>query len=298
MFAALISRNLKCINCYATTKFRSFSDVGPVKMSYTVYGENNTRNLPLFIMHGLLGSQRNWRALAKALEARTDKMIYTVDARNHGDSPHTSDLISAHMVMDAVELMKDRGIKKVCVMGHSMGGRTMMHFALKHPELVDRAIIIDMSPITLPQDFHLLEEICKAMESINIPAKYSLSEGRKLAEDQVKDSVGALVTVQYLIMNLKKRENGEFYWMPNLKVICKDFGLFKKFKDDIKYLPPYKGPVMFICGTQSNFIELSTWPDIQRMFPNAEIHWLDAGHLVHFDQPENFLDLVVEFLKR
>ncbi|XP_020717423.1 protein ABHD11 isoform X2 [Ceratitis capitata] len=227
-----------------------------------------------------------------------DRLIYTVDARNHGDSPHTSEHSSAHMVMDAVELMKDRGIKKACVMGHSMGGRAMMHFALKHPELVDRAIIIDISPIAVPRDFHQMEEIFKAMESVNIPANYSLGQGRKLAEDQIKDAVGVQATVEFILLNLKKRENGEFYWIPNLKALRENLRLFNNFKDYVKYLPPYKGPVMFICGNQSNFVDPSSWPDIQRMFPNAELHWLDAGHLVHFDQPEKFVNLVVEFLKR
>ncbi|XP_036319901.1 protein ABHD11 isoform X2 [Rhagoletis pomonella] len=225
-------------------------------------------------------------------------MIFTVDARNHGDSPHTPEHSSAHMAVDSIELMRKQGMAKACVMGHSMGGRTMMHLALKHPELIDRAIIVDISPIALPRDFHTMENIFKAMANVDIPAKHSLGQGRKIAQEQIKEAVGDQSTVEFILMNLKKRDNGEFYWIPNIDSLYKNLRLFNDFFEHIKDLPPFKGPVMFICGNKSNFVDPKSWPQIQQMFPEAELHWLDAGHLVHFEQPEKFINLVVHFLKR
>lgn len=277
---------------------RSFSNISTIQMAYTLFGKNNSQLLPLIIMHGLFGSQRNWKSVAQKLEKKVDKMIYTVDARNHGDSPHTSEHSSANMAADVTEFMKSRGITKTCAMGHSMGGRTMMHLALKNPELVDRAIIIDISPIAVPGDFHHMDEIFKAMDKVQIPTKYSMGEGRKIAENQIKKAVGVQATVEFILMNLRKRDNGEFYWIPNISTLHKNLRLFNDFKEHVKDLPPFKGPVMFICGNQSNFVDPKSWPDIQQMFPNSELHWLDAGHLVHFEQPDKFVNLVVEFLKR
>ncbi|XP_049310676.1 protein ABHD11 isoform X1 [Bactrocera dorsalis] len=290
----------RCIEkaLFASPMIRSFSNITPIQMAYTLYGENNSSHLPLIIMHGLFGSQRNWKTVARTLESKVDKMIFTVDARNHGDSPHTSEHSSAHMAADISELMKSKGITKACAMGHSMGGRTMMHLALKHPELVDRAIIIDISPIAVPRDFHQMDEIFKAMENVDIPAKYSLGQGRKIAEDQIKKAVGVQATVEFILMNLRKRNTGEFYWVPNIGTLHKNLRLFNDFQEHVKDLPPFRGPVMFICGNQSNFVDPNTWPDIQKMFPNSELHWLDAGHLVHFDQPEMFVNLVMDFLRR
>ncbi|XP_036215630.1 sn-1-specific diacylglycerol lipase ABHD11 isoform X2 [Bactrocera oleae] len=238
---------------FAPPMLRSFSTITPIQMAYTLYGENNSTHLPLIIMHGLFGSQRNWKSVARILEKNVDKMIFTVDARNHGDSPHTSEHSSAHMAVDISELMKRRGITKTCAMGHSMGGRTMMHLALKHPELVDRAIIIDISPIAVPRDFYQMNDIFKAMENVDIPAKYSLGQGRKIAENQIKHAVGVQATVEFILMNLRKRDTGEFYWVPNIGSLHKNLRLFNDFKEHVKDLPPFAGPVMFICGNQSNF---------------------------------------------
>ncbi|XP_067638150.1 sn-1-specific diacylglycerol lipase ABHD11 isoform X1 [Eurosta solidaginis] len=277
---------------------RVLSNIGPVKMAYTIYGENNNKTLPLIIMHGLFGSQRNWRTVARVLEKKVYKMIFTVDARNHGDSPHTTDHDSVHMAKDVIELMKNKGIAKSCVMGHSMGGRAMMHLALKHPELVDRAVIVDISPIAVPRDFSHMDEIFTAMKNVHIPADTSLAQGRKIAENQIKDAVRSQATVEFILMNLQKQKSGEFYWVANIGVLQKNLRLFDKFKDNVQHLPPFNGPVMFICGNQSNFVDPDSWPAIQQLFPNAELHWLDAGHLVHFEEPDKFINLVTQFLKR
>ncbi|XP_054728605.1 protein ABHD11 isoform X1 [Anastrepha obliqua] len=293
-----LAKRGKAVCFYTPLNVCLFSNISGVEMSYTIYGENNRKASPLIIMHGLLGSQRNWKSVARALENKVDRMIFTVDARNHGDSPHTPEHSSAHMAVDIIKLMKNKGIAKTCLMGHSMGGRAMMHLTLKHPDLVERVIVIDISPISVPRDFDQMERIFQAMESIDIPVKHSLSQGRKIAENQIKDAVRNQATVDFILMNLKKRDNGEFHWIPNVNTLHKNLRLFDDFLSHVKNVPPFEGEVMFICGNQSNFVDPKSWPQIKQIFPNAELHWLDAGHLVHFDQPEKFKNLVVQFLNR
>ncbi|XP_075152139.1 sn-1-specific diacylglycerol lipase ABHD11 [Haematobia irritans] len=284
----------------ATAYVRGYSDVRPVKMAYNVFEGPSTdiSRPPLIIMHGLFGLKQNWRAVGKALQAKTSRRIITVDARNHGDSPHTDEHSYIDMAADVVHLMQQMNIGKASVMGHSMGGRTMMYMALKYPELVESGVIVDISPLTLPRDFQAMEDIFVAMKTLRVPPELSMAEGRKYAEVEMKKAIPSNETVDFILLNLRKNPDGTFKWAANVQSLYTNLRLFSEFTNYIGGLPPYKGPMMFICGNKSNFVDPDSWPQIQEIFPNSNIHWLDAGHLVHFEQPAKFIDLLVNFLKQ
>lgn len=280
---------------------RSYShSVRPINMAYNVFEGSNTdaARPPLIIMHGLFGSKQNWRAVGRALEAKTNRKIITVDARNHGDSPHTDEHSSMDMAADIVHLMQQMDIQKASVMGHSMGGRTMMYMALKYPELVESGIIVDISPLAVPRDFFAMEQIFGAMRNLRVPPELSMADGRKYAEVEMKKAVPSNETVDFILLNLRKNPDGTFKWAANVDSLYKNLRLFSEFMKHIDGLEPYKGQMMFICGNKSNFVDPDSWPQIQNIFPNSNIHWLDAGHLVHFEQPAKFVELLVNFLKK
>lgn len=60
-------------------------------------------------------------------------------------------------------------------------------------------------------------------------------------------------------------------------------------------LRPYMGEVLLIAGSQSEFVTTTSIAVMQRYFPNTVVQILDAGHCVYEDQPEQFVELVVEF---
>ncbi|XP_055911751.1 protein ABHD11 [Eupeodes corollae] len=273
------------------------SDITPIKMAVNVFESKTTdpNASPLLIMHGLFGSKQNWRGISKALESKTNRKIYNVDARNHGDSPHVPEHNSACMAADIALLMQEQNLKKLSVMGHSMGGRTMMYFALKYPELVEKAIIVDISPISIPNNFNVMEDIFLAMKTMKVSPELPMAEGRVIVENHMKEVVRDKETVDFIMLNLKKLKSGEFVWGPNVDALHANFPQFRAQRLD---MPPFNGPVLFIAGKQSNFLDPDDWPKIKELFPNAELEWVDdAGHLVHFDQPAKFLDLVSNFLK-
>lgn len=107
-----------------------------VKLSYNSYETTNTKSesYPLVVMHGLFGSKQNWKSLCKAIQQKANpyRKVIAVDARNHGESPHTEHHSYEHMAEDIYELLKELNIPKATIMGHSMGGRAMMYFALKY----------------------------------------------------------------------------------------------------------------------------------------------------------------------
>lgn len=119
-----------------TTKSKEKEKIQPVDLAYASYESTDIGygSTPLVIMHGLLGSKNNWNSLSKAFHKKTipQRKIIAVDARNHGDSPHTSQHTYEHLVEDIKKLLQRLKISRTSFLGHSMGGRAMMLFALKY----------------------------------------------------------------------------------------------------------------------------------------------------------------------
>uniref|UniRef100_A0A1B0FI27 sn-1-specific diacylglycerol lipase ABHD11 n=1 Tax=Glossina morsitans morsitans TaxID=37546 RepID=A0A1B0FI27_GLOMM len=276
------------------------SNIQAIDMSYDVFESKNPDNnlSPLIIMHGLFGSKQNWRGVGRALASKMNRKVITVDARNHGNSPHTDDHDSKCMAADIIQLMHRLNFRKVSVLGHSMGGRTMMYFALKYPEMVDKGIIADISPISIPGDISNMGKILLAMKNINIPQDVPMAAGRQLVNADLIKVVPSKETVDFVLLNLRKADDGKYYWIHNVDALYNNMSAFTKYGEIIKGLPPFKGPVMFICGKNSPYVNPNHWPQIQNIFPNSEIHWLDAGHLVHFQQAAKFIELTVGFLNK
>ena len=101
---------------------------------------------PVVILHGLLGSGRNWTSFARQLSAR--HRVLSLDLRNHGRSPWFPEMTYQDMARDVIELLEAQGLGPVRLMGHSMGGKAAMVVALTRPELVERLIVVDIAPVT------------------------------------------------------------------------------------------------------------------------------------------------------
>lgn len=110
-----------------------------VHMSFASYettgiNENTEVPPPLIVMHGLFGSKANWNSLCKAFHQKTEprRKILAVDARNHGDSPHCTKHTYPHLAQDIRTFYAQHRLNKAALLGHSMGGRAVMYFALKY----------------------------------------------------------------------------------------------------------------------------------------------------------------------
>ncbi|KAH8287293.1 hypothetical protein KR054_005379 [Drosophila jambulina] len=289
----------------------------PVEMSFELYqGEGQPTQPPLITMHGLFGSKQNWRGISRALVRKIPRkvsvslqfslflsltvsfQIYAVDARNHGESPHSSVHTSGSISEDVRLFLEQHQAPKAACLGHSMGGRAMMFFARKYPELVERLIIVDISPVSVPRGTEEMKHIFDAMLDLNLSPSLTLSEGRKIARESLLEATED-GTVDFIMLNLRKDpQTGAFSWACNAPVLRDFLTRFDNYRTNLDELPPYTGPTTFICGSHSSYMRLREhWPEILEMFPAADIHWLDAGHLVHFEQPQEFISIVTDFLK-
>lgn len=101
-----------------------------VALAYKVHGDTTFYQTPIIVLHGLLGSKKNWDSMSKRLNDSTGMSVIAVDARNHGESPHESTHSYNDLANDVRELMAKLSIEEALILGHSMGGRTAMVLAL------------------------------------------------------------------------------------------------------------------------------------------------------------------------
>jgi esterase len=237
---------------------------------------------PLVILHGLFGSLDNWFSIAKELtESFT---LYLVDQRNHGDSPHSDVWNYAVMVEDLKELLDAEGLDKIYLMGHSMGGKTAMNFALKYPEHVDKLIVADIAPRYYPPHH---QSILEGLNSLDLKAIQS----RKEADEQLAKYIPELGVRQFLLKSLSRDSDG-FAWKINLPVITKDI---ENVGEALPEGANFDGPTLFLAGANSNYIQQKDMADMEAYFPNYELEFVaDAGHWLHAEQPHA---VVVEMRK-
>ncbi|XP_012888645.1 PREDICTED: alpha/beta hydrolase domain-containing protein 11 isoform X4 [Dipodomys ordii] len=168
---------------------RGDAEPRPLPLSYKLLDGEATLPAVVFL-HGLFGSKTNFSSIAKAVAGQTGRRVLTVDARNHGDSPHSPDVSYEAMSQDLQDLLPQLGLVPSILIGHSMGGKTAMLMALQRPDLVERLIAVDISPAptTSVSDF---KAYMTAMKAISIPQKVPRSQARKLADEQLRPIVQA-----------------------------------------------------------------------------------------------------------
>ncbi|XP_014808527.1 PREDICTED: alpha/beta hydrolase domain-containing protein 11, partial [Calidris pugnax] len=260
-------------------------------LAHTVVGGRGDRP-PLVLLHGLFGSHGNFQTVAKALVRGGSGKVVTLDARNHGGSPHSPLMTYEAMSLDVQHLLTRLGIAKCILLGHSMGGKTAMTLALQRPDLVERLISVDISPGSTAPVSEFSAYI-SAMKSVKIPDGLSRSAARQLADDQLRPVVQLPQLRQFLLTNLVEVE-GRYIWRVNLEAISHHLADIMNFP---VFHKPYPGPTLFLGGSNSPYISSKDYPEIKRLFPKADIQHIEgAGHIVHQDKFEEFITAVLNFL--
>jgi esterase len=244
---------------------------------------------PLIILHGLFGMSDNWMTLAKEFAANGFS-VYLPDARNHGRSPHSDVFTFEAMSDDLAAFMENEGLSSASVIGHSMGGRTAMLFAMQHGSRLEKLIVVDIAPRAYPT---ANRNVVAALHSLDLN---SLSS-RKVVEEKLRVSLGNdEATIQFLLKNLywKEGEEKRLAWRFNLDIIERNLWRTEE------VLPAgsiYNGNTLFVRGEKSDYINSTDEPLIKKYFPNAQVKTIpDAGHWVHAENPKGFMEVVLKEL--
>lgn len=253
-----------------------------MELNYKVYGEKGD---DLIILHGLLGSLDNWQTIAKSLSAHF--RVWVLDQRNHGRSPHTSDISYPLLAGDLQAFMQQHEIDKAHILGHSMGGKVAMIFAFLYPDRVEKLIVADIGPVAYQGD-HL--PLMDAMLSMPLAQIQERSE----AEAHLAQTIHSAAIRQFLLKNLGRDLNG-FFWKPALQVLRNNYASLMGFDPGNA---TFQGPVLFMKGSKSGYIRTEDFKYYQSIFPQAEMVVIpDAGHWLHAEQPQLFVEEVNRFLK-
>lgn len=183
--------------------------------------------------------------------------MLAIDARNHGESEHTDEHNYELMAEDIKKFMNDQNISKSIVLGHSMGGRAMIYFALKYPELVEKLIVVDISPVgRIGTTQSPIPLFIQAMQATQIPNNFTIHQGRNVADEKLKEIISEKSLRDFLITNLVKAESGEFKWRINLNTLdrCFQKGV-AEFPDVLKMGLKFEGHTLFIGGSKSDYLK-------------------------------------------
>jgi pimeloyl-ACP methyl ester carboxylesterase len=240
---------------------------------------------PLVILHGLFGSLDNWMTLGKAFAE--NHTVYLVDQRNHGASPHDDIFDYDAMASDLDKFLKSNKVNNPVLIGHSMGGKTVMRYAQLHPNEWEKLIVVDIAPRSYPVHH---QHIIDGLNALRLHEISSRAEADEQLSDYVKDAGQR----QFLLKNLQRRPEGGFQWKVNLPVIEKNIELIGEGCTDDQ---PLHGEVLFIRGSESHYIGEDDYEEILRLFPEAAIETVDgAGHWVHAEKPRELYTLVKNFI--
>ncbi|OUT94995.1 MAG: alpha/beta hydrolase [Flammeovirgaceae bacterium TMED32] len=241
---------------------------------------------PLIILHGVFGSSDNWKTLANHLMSTFE--VYLVDQRNHGLSPHSDDFNYQVMTDDLKELLDDEQIEKYSLLGHSMGGKTAMNFAIQYPEKIIKLIIVDIAPKRYPPRH---QNILQGVHSLTL---HEINT-RKEADDLLSVTINNAGIRQFILKNLSRNPEGLFYWKINWKAIEDNI---QAIGEPLLSHAVFSGKVMFIRGAQSDYILNEDEPLLKKHFPDAVLITIKkAGHWVHAEQPAQLLALIKQFIK-
>ena len=253
-----------------------------VSLAYSEYGTGS----PLVVAHGLLGSRRNWRRIAQALSDRF--RVFTVDMRNHGDSPSTNRLDYHQLAEDLRDFLLVRGIAPAAVLGHSMGGKAAMVLALQWPEVVSRLVVADIVPVSVPDE---LSPYVEAMQRVNFESVSRRSD----ADGQLAEWIPEAGVRAFLLQNLEATGD-RFDWQVNLSAVAASVPALLDFPQ-VSSRREYAARTLFIRGDASSFVRDEHLGRIRELFPNVTVRTLrNAGHWLHVDQPDAFTETVRAFL--
>ncbi|PIB37257.1 alpha/beta hydrolase [Reichenbachiella sp. 5M10] len=249
-------------------------------LNYKVLGEGQ----PLIIIHGFLGSLDNWLTLGKRFAENFQ--VYLIDQRNHGKSFHSEEWGYEKMVEDLEYFIEELEIENPILLGHSMGGKTVMQYTAFYPDKVDKLIVADIGPKSYPPHH---QKILEGLSAVPISAL----ESRQQAEEVLQQYVPDLGTRTFLMKNIQRSGEG-FSWKMNLPVLSEQI---EKVGEALSHHLPIETETLFVRGGNSNYILDEDWSEIEEIFPHAELETVaNAGHWLHAEQPDDFYNKVMNFI--
>lgn len=238
------------------------------------------------ILHGFLGMSDNWKTLGKQF-SKSGFEVHLVDQRNHGNS-FWDDTFNYNVLADDLKHYCDaHNLSDIILLGHSMGGKTAMVFAVKYPERVSKLIVADISPRFYPVHHETILEGLNALD-------FDVIKSRSQADEVLSQFVSDFGTRQFLLKNLYWKEKGQLALRINLKVLTEQI---EQVGEALPAGSVFNKDTLFLRGDKSNYITDDDMPLIHCHFPKSKIVTIKkAGHWLHAENPQDFFGTVMGFV--
>ncbi|SFI77625.1 Pimeloyl-ACP methyl ester carboxylesterase [Kaistella treverensis] len=249
-----------------------------------IYGQEKA-GIPLLVFHGLFGMLDNWGSFGK--EMGEFLPVHLLDLRNHGKSFHSPQMSHDDLAHDILHYMEFHGLEKINLLGHSLGGKAVMQFAIKYPVKVNKLIVVDISPKAYPPHH---QGILKALESVD----FSTATSRQQVEDVLSQYIPEKSVILFLTKNLYWTDDKKLDWRFNLKTLSEKY---EEFVSNAIKFGVFSGETLFISGEKSQYILPQDEFQIKQQFPNSSVATIkNAGHWVQAENPTDFNEVVKNFL--
>lgn len=242
---------------------------------------------PFIVLHGFLGMSDNWKTLGlRWSEAGYE--VHLLDQRNHGRSFHSDEFSYEVMARDLQHYREEHNLEEIILLGHSMGGKVAMQFAVDFPNMVSKLIVADIAPKAYPPHH---QDILKALSALDFPKIKSRGDAEDILSEYIKDESTRL----FLLKNLYRDSKKEFALRINLPVLSEKI---EEVGVALSENAVFNGDTLFLGGEKSGYIEPIDELLIKRHFPKAVVKQVaNAGHWLHADNPDEFYSACKSFLK-
>lgn len=241
---------------------------------------------PLLILHGFLGMSDNWKTLGKKF-AKEGYQVHLIDQRNHGRSFHSDEFNYEVLVNDLKSYCEHHNLDTISIIGHSMGGKTAMLFAVNYPEILDKLVIVDIGPKFYPTHH---EQILAGLSAIQAEMLASRSD----ADDIMKKFVPDAGTRQFLLKNLYWKVDKTLGLRVNLHALIENV---EEIGEALSGITTYQKEALFLKGDKSEYIQIGDEALIDQYFPKATIQEVSkSGHWLHAENPKEFFQKTLRFL--
>jgi esterase len=241
---------------------------------------------PFIILHGFLGMSDNWKTLGKKF-SELGFEVHLVDQRNHGRSFHDDTFNYEVLIQDLKQYCDAYQLEDMVLLGHSMGGKTVMLFATTYPKMVSKLIVADISPRYYPLHH---EAILEGLSTLD----FNIIKTRKEADAVLANYISDFGIRQFLLKNVYWEDKGKLGLRINLKALKENV---EEVGEALPSSLTFEGDTLFLHGDESEYIGAEDEALIKLQFPKAKIETIsNAGHWLHAENPKEFFDYVMQFI--
>jgi len=270
-----------------------YAEVNDVKLAYYIRGEGE----PLLMINGFMSSMSLWDPLMVEELAKQHQLIL-FDNRGVGLSTDTEENKTTipQMADDAAGLLKALGIKKANILAYSMGARIGQQFLIRHPDLVNKAVLAAADPGGTHGDPAAPDVEGK----LNSPDTPKMERLALTAPDDAKGKAALQAGIERIKAAVKAGTIPDDFEVSKQTTERQDRArttLWREDNSNFENLKNIKVPVLITDGRSDEIDPPKNSLIIANQIPFAWLAYFWGGHSFLYTDPKHFADTVNVFLQ-